>query len=43
MNELLNKINADLKEKFKKRCEVENKSMSEKIIEYVKWENQKPE
>jgi len=43
MNKLLNKINADLKAEFKRRCEIEGKTMSEKIVEYVKWENQKPE
>jgi len=43
MNELIIRINADLKAEFKRRCEAENKSMIEKIVEYVKWENQKPE
>ena len=40
---LIIRINADLKEEFKRRCENESKSMSEKILEYIKWENQKPE
>ena len=40
---LIIRINADLKAEFKRRCEIEGKSMSEKIVEYVKWENQKPE
>ena len=40
---LIIRINADLKSEFKRRCYVEGKSMSQKILEYVKWENQKPE
>ena len=40
---LIIRINADLKAEFKRRCEIEGKTMSEKIVDYVKWENKKPE
>ena len=37
------RINLDLKAEFKRRCESEDKTMTQKIIEYVKWETKKPE
>ena len=37
------RINSDLKAEFKRRCEIQGKSMTEKILDYVKWETKKPE
>ena len=40
---LIIRIHSDLKKEFKRRCESEGKTMTQKIIEYVKWETKKPE
>ena len=37
------RINSDLKKEFKRRCKVEGVSMTDKILDYVKWETKKPE
>ena len=37
------RINSDLKAEFKRRCEIQGKSMTDKILDYVKWETKKPE
>lgn len=37
------RINSELKEEFKRRCELKDKSMSQTLTEYIEWVNQKPE
>ena len=36
------RIDSDLKEKFKRHAQTEGKSMSEIVVNYIKWRVQKP-